>query len=90
MKTYVLHFLGSMYPSRPGLTGILLIDAWQERHCTVNVRAFAFTPEAATTKPTTLTSLLTSEDCKKQNTVNTVHKLQFKLTIRNIEHLHFY
>lgn len=60
--SYVLHFLGSWYPSRPGLTGMLGIVVWQERHCTVSVRALAFTPEAATTIPATFTNRLTSSD----------------------------
>lgn len=60
--TYVLHFLGMTYPSRPGFTGRLGITLRHERHCMDIFVAFALIPDADITIPGIFTSLDTVSD----------------------------
>jgi len=55
--TYVLHFLGRLYPSRPGFTAMLLTTFLQLLHCRVKEMAFDFMADAAMTIPGIFTSL---------------------------------
>ena len=64
MFTYVLHFLGRAYPSRPALTLMLLTVFLQLLHCIVSLVALALMEEAAITIPGILTSFDICSDYK--------------------------
>lgn len=62
--TYVLHFLGSAYPSSPGLMAMLLIDVLQPLHCRQIRVALERIDDAAITIPDTFTKSDICSDCK--------------------------
>lgn len=61
-KAYVLQVFGSMYPSIPGLMGMLDRYVRQLRHWIVSRVALAMTAEALTIIPGTLTRCAISVD----------------------------
>lgn len=55
MYTYVLHFLGIMYPSNPGFNGKFGMILLHDLHCIEIFVALAFIPEALMIIPGILT-----------------------------------
>lgn len=62
MGTYVLHFLGIMYPSKPGFKDKLGIILLQDLHWIVILVALALIPEALMTIPGIFTKRETTSD----------------------------
>lgn len=62
MNTYVLHFLGIKYPSKPGFTAKLGITLLHDRHWMEILVAFALIPETLTMIPGILTRRDTTSD----------------------------
>lgn len=70
MCTYVLHFLGSVYPSRPGFTGMLFSVFLQLLHWIVSRVALALMADAAIIIPGILTSFAICADWKSSFQLN--------------------